>query len=91
MQGHLRILFPVAKMTASYYYLLPRLDLREYRYLLMGLLKVSIPPTRCPLLSRPAALRDQSFLFSFFSFMKKISGQNENDHAGLLDHPFEFL
>ena len=31
------------------------------------------------------------FYFRFFSFMKKISGQNENDHAGLLDHPFEFL
>ena len=26
------------------------------------------------------------FHFRFFSFMKKISGQNENDHAGLLDH-----
>ena len=23
--------------------------------------------------------------------MKKISGQNENDHAGLLDHPFRIL
>ena len=31
------------------------------------------------------------FHFRFFSFMKKISGQNENDHAGLLDQPFEIL
>ena len=31
------------------------------------------------------------FNFGFFAFLKKISGQNENDHAGLLDHRFEIL
>ena len=31
------------------------------------------------------------FNFGFFAFLKKILGQNENDHAGLLDHRFEIL
>ena len=39
----------------------------------------------------PVALRDQHFHFRVFAFLMKISGQNENDHAGLLGHPFEIL